>query len=172
MEQQNLVFRFLIKSSPTTCLFKYLKLRYNRAQIEALNAIVRNRARLCNIKCTNLFLTDCIVNKVCPRFIASRIKRAKLQRSTAIEGTFLQNQITSNEDEILKLRRLFTNRIISGLTWLSSLDGMRLLKYLSILDQKRSKWKRDKNIKMIDSLKRVRFGTIANSDTCIRNFTS
>ena len=149
---------FLYKLSTETKLFKHLRLRYNRFQLKELNNIRQSRRKLQNLTINNHFLERCIVNKVVPNFIASRIKRSKVKPSPAIERAFMSDEIakTVSTNHFIKVK--YNAQLSSASEWLSDLDKLRFLRHLLSIDRKEKKKKTMKNESKVAFLKGKRFG--------------
>ena len=149
---------FLYKLSTETKLFKHLRRRYNKFQLKELSNIRQSRRKLQNLTINNHFLERCIVNKVVPNFIASRIKRSKVKPSPAIERAFMSDEIakTVSTNHFIKVK--YNAQLSSASEWLSDLDKLRFLRHLLSIDRKEKKRKTMHYDSKVAFLKGKRFG--------------
>ena len=118
----------LLKLCTTENLFKYLKQKYSKEQVKALNQFIRTRHKLCSLQTNNVFLNKCLLNKVAPQFILNRISRSKLKHSISVEKIFMKSDILSNNQLSERIRMSYNSQLSSIRSWLSFLDLIRVLK--------------------------------------------
>ena len=126
-----------------------------------------------NLQLSNLFLSNCLVNKVVPNFIHYRIVRSKLKVSPTIERTFVYDEIGKNKQIINRIKLNYLEVLRNASSWLTELDKLRFLKHLVFLDRSKKKEMLSKHNKTILFLKEKRFGKrVASTQENIKNFSS
>ena len=126
-----------------------------------------------NLQLSNLFLSNCLVNKVVPNFIYYRIVRSKLKVSPTIERTFVYDEIGKNKQIINHIKLNYLEVLRNASSWLTELDKLRFFKHLVFLDRSKKKEMLSKHNKTILFLKEKRFGKrVASTQENIKNFSS
>ena len=154
----NQSFLFVYKLSTNIKLFKHLRLRYGKCQLKELSNIQQSRRKLQNLTLNNHFLDRCIVSKVVPNFIASRIQRSKVKASPAIERAFMHDEIAKIVSTKRFIKAKYISQLASASEWLSELDKLRFLRHILCVDRKEKKKKTLKYNRKVTFLKGKRFG--------------
>ena len=161
-QHRSLVIYCLFKFSADKKLFKHLRLRYNKVQFKQLNELVKSRRRLQNLTLDNHFFNECIVNKVVPKFLSTRIQKSKVKCSPTIERAFLNDEISKTVSTIRFIKSKYNSELQSISEWISDLDKLRFLRHLSNLDRREKKKNLTKHNKTVEYLKMQRFGKFNN----------
>lgn len=161
-EKRDACFEFIIRISTYNYLFKHFKQRYSKEQMNLLNTMLRNRRKLHNLKISNALYKDCILNRVAPKFIISRIEKSGVKCSPIIEKSFLNDEIRKQERVLNKIKNTYRLQLTVAETVLTRLDFLRFLKFLSFVVKKLTKEKLAKNQLHVSRLVRLRFGESSN----------
>ena len=148
----------LNKLSTGKKLFKYLKVRYSKEHLKELDELLKKRRKIQNLVLQNVFLNECIQNKVIPSFIKFRIDKSKLKLSPKIEKFFLNDEITKNLKLIKNIKFSYKQNLVDIDLWISLLDKLRYLRHLSYIDKKERLKKLNKDDKSLKFLIKKRFG--------------
>ena len=132
------------KLMSTKKLFNWFGLRYNNEQIALLNDCVKTRNKICSLVSSNVFLKQCITNRVAPKFISKRITKSRLKKNSAAEKSFIMADISRQQQLIDKLKRRYSYKLNSARRWLSFCDQIRLLRYSTRICQRTLKFKSKK----------------------------
>ena len=152
------LLHFLFKISIKRNLFIRFRQRYSKKQLKLLNTLQRCRRKMQNLSLEVAFLDKCLNNKVIPNSIKHRIDRAELKCSPTIEKTFLRDEIGKKSSVRQYVKVQYVENLQSVSSWLSELDKLRFLRYLSDLDRTVRDKKLLKQDKTISYLKSKRFG--------------
>ena len=135
-----------------------------------------NKVQKCKLKLQNnvlkvKFLNDCIQSRVCPNVIYHRIKRSKLKQSPSVEKMFIKDEIgrLCSMNKYIKLNFISSFKII--VTFLSLIDRLKFIKYLSELIKRNNKKILDKNNKSLLHLRTKRFGNFSSTFTKVINLS-
>ena len=141
-----------------TKLFSYLKSRYPGKQIELFNQLLRTRRKIRNIQLACEFYSDCIEAKVAPKFLQSRIRKSACKYSPTLERIFLTDEINSQKRLVTKIQSTYEKLLTSTKNILTNGELERLLNYISSVDEKQDKAKKEKHASSIELLKKCRYG--------------
>ena len=165
--------RFILKICTSKGVFKKFGLRYSKVHIAQLNKWMHFREKMHHLQLTNKFLNTCIVNKIVPNFLEFRIRKSKVKQSPSMERAFINDQIEKNVKQIESIKQLYRNLRVTIKQWISELDYLRFLKYLSMLESKHGIKIQAKHGRNIQFLKRKRFGsTFASNSNIVHNVSS
>ena len=166
------VFKFLFRCSSNK-IFKCLRQRYNNDEVKTFNRLVQLRQKMHRLTLTDRFLGACIVNKIVPNFMWSRIKKSKVKQSPVMERAFLNDEIGKNQVQIEELKSRYRLLQESIRRWCTDLDYVRLMRFSAQVEARNHRRTTDKHAKSIQFLKRKRFGiSVASSLNNITNLSS
>ena len=150
----------ILKTKETAKIFTILKLRYGSTITGRCNQLLKTRKKMHSLNCKKEFLQKCLLSGIVPKWLFARIKNSKLKHSIAIEGIFLRNEISSNDNLLRKLSTNYRGHLEYLQENLIFTDFIELLKFTSVLS-KRLKTNLDKkNNQSLNFLKSRRFGTV------------
>ena len=150
-----------------------MKSRYLPEQVDLFNQILRTRRKLQNILSSVEFYQKCIINKVAPKFIQTRIKRAGLKSSFTMEKGFLMEEIRRSKELLSKIQATYDQLNSNVQKILSEDDFVLLMEYIDMVDKQKDEEKKVKNDRTISRLLTFRFGnSVSPSCEHVSNLSS
>lgn len=152
------LFQAIFKFCSTNRIFNYFKRRYNSGEVKELNNLVKLKGKLRTQLITYRFLNQCLINRVVPAHIQSRISKSKVRQSSTIEQAFLRDAPSQALETYSTLRRTYRTCWRKVYTFIYFSDILRLCRYLGDLDDKTFLSAQKRNDITINRLIKKRFG--------------
>ena len=151
------IMKFISKMS-TINLFKYLKSRYSTHVISKCNLLLTTRRKILRLSLSNEFLRKCTLEKVAPRFIVSMTSKSKMKTGPNTERIFLNQEIVKNSKTQSGLKKSFYQVNDFVYHQLSTMDFLRLNKYLLQVNQRFRTERQASDSRRVKQLMSKRFG--------------
>ena len=152
------VLSVLYAFASTSCLFKYLKVRYSQKLVQDLNYVVRLKGKCVRSKEGIKFLRDCLDFRVVPSSIKTRVKKAKPKHPHSIERAFLRDELEKKEDFSKKVKEEYPRKLQQVCHSLSLMDRLRVCKLLNKTRERLLEQIRTKNTKTMNWLIKSQLG--------------
>ena len=152
------VLSVLYAFASTSCLFKYLKVRYSQKLVQDLNYVVRLKGKCVRSKEGIKFLRDCLDFRVVPSSIKTRVKKAKPKHPHSIERAFLRDELEKKEDFSKKVKEEYPRKLQQVCHSLSLMDRLRVCKLLNKTSERLQEQIRTKNTKTMNWLIKSQLG--------------
>ena len=153
-------------------IFKYLRSRHSRDQVDHLNTTLKTRVKLNTLAANGRFLKDCLKNGVSPVDIQRRAVRTRVHDRLKLERILVKDELVRTQQQYASLKVKWSRLYSFCHGFLSFFDFVRFSSLLSSTDQSQRSSLSLKYAKSIQRLRQHKCGAASFNHDFIINMSS
>ena len=159
------LFLSIMKFSSQRNIFTLLRQGYPVSVLKCFRKLLKCRSKRVSVKLEIQFLRQCVEEGVAPRWLTTRVRKAKVKYSRKMEVAFLQDEINFKEDLLCVLQKELTQRWRAVWNALCTSGKVYVSAFVSDFDQRKQDLIASKYRDQLRRLSKERFGRMAGNHT-------